>query len=106
MELRRNHLSPAKNVVVDDNCCCVGKVCMVICFLCKDENPLSPSLALKSLVFALMSNSQGLVRHVDPSSSLAEAIDLILQGAHCLVRRSAMKGGVQYLDKARSGSNL
>uniref|UniRef100_A0A5B6ZGV4 Putative CBS domain-containing CBSX5-like protein n=2 Tax=Davidia involucrata TaxID=16924 RepID=A0A5B6ZGV4_DAVIN len=79
-----NHSS--KNTV-DDDCRCVGKVCMVdvICFLCKDENLSSPSSALKSPVSALLSNFQGLVRHVEPSSSLLEAIDLILQGAQNLV---------------------
>uniref|UniRef100_A0A5B6ZEC7 Putative CBS domain-containing CBSX5-like protein n=1 Tax=Davidia involucrata TaxID=16924 RepID=A0A5B6ZEC7_DAVIN len=55
------------------------------CFLCKDENLLSPSSVLKSLVFALLSDVPGLVRHVEPSSSLLEAIDLILQGAQNLV---------------------
>ncbi|KAA8526847.1 hypothetical protein F0562_008924 [Nyssa sinensis] len=57
----------------------------IICFLCKEENLSSPSSALKTPVSSLLSNVPGLVRHVEPSSSLLEAIDLILQGAQNLV---------------------
>ncbi|KAK4363854.1 hypothetical protein RND71_015212 [Anisodus tanguticus] len=73
-----------KNV---DNCICVGKICMVdiICFLCRKENVNSPSLALKSPVTVLLPKDSVLVRHVQPSTSLLEAIDLILQGAQNLV---------------------
>lgn len=69
------------------DCICVGKICMVdiICFLCKKENVNSPSLALKSPVTALLPKDSLLVRHVQPSTSLLEAIDLILQGAQNLV---------------------
>ncbi|KAL2483604.1 CBS domain-containing protein CBSX5 [Forsythia ovata] len=72
---------------VDEECVCIGKVCMVdiICYLCKEDNLSSPALALKSPVSVLLSKVNGLVRHVDPSSSLLEAIDLILQGAQNLV---------------------
>ncbi|KAK6154331.1 hypothetical protein DH2020_008579 [Rehmannia glutinosa] len=69
-------------------CVCVGKVCMVdiICFLCREENLSSPALALKAPVSVLLSKvNGGLVRHVEPSSSLLEAIDLLLQGAQNLV---------------------
>ncbi|KAK6134509.1 hypothetical protein DH2020_031743 [Rehmannia glutinosa] len=68
-------------------CVCLGKLCMVdiICYLCRDENLASPGLALKSPVSVLLSKIEGLVRHVEPSSSLLEAIDLILQGAQNLV---------------------
>ncbi|KAL7103602.1 hypothetical protein ACP275_08G189700 [Erythranthe tilingii] len=68
-------------------CVCVGKVCMVdvICFLCRDENLSSPGLALSSPVSVLLSNANGLVRHVEPSSSLIEAIDLLVEGAQNLV---------------------
>ncbi|CAK9138220.1 unnamed protein product [Ilex paraguariensis] len=71
----------------DDHCLCIGKVCMVdvICYLCKGENLSSPSLALKSPLPVLLSKTHDLVRHVEPSSSLLEAIDLILQGAQNLV---------------------
>ncbi|XP_060200505.1 CBS domain-containing protein CBSX5 isoform X2 [Lycium barbarum] len=88
---------------VDQDCICVGKICMVdiICFLCKKENVCyhcqkkkkkkerendnSPSLALKSPVTVLLPKDSVLVRHVQPSTSLLEAIDLILQGAQNLV---------------------
>ncbi|KAF7836740.1 CBS domain-containing protein CBSX5-like [Senna tora] len=69
-------------------CCrCVGKLCMVdvICYLCREENLLSPSSALKTPVSAILPKIPGLVMHVDPSSSLLEAIDLILHGAQNLV---------------------
>ncbi|KAG5546280.1 hypothetical protein RHGRI_018450 [Rhododendron griersonianum] len=81
-----DHSSPDKNDAVDD-CRCVGKISMVdvICHLCREENLLAPSSALKSPVSVLVSKVPGRVRHVEPSSSLLEAIDLILQGAQNLV---------------------
>ncbi|XVE50322.1 hypothetical protein DITRI_Ditri01bG0152700 [Diplodiscus trichospermus] len=71
----------------DVECRCVGKVCIVdvICFLCKEENLVSPSVALKEPVSVLLPKIPGLVVHVEPSCSLLEAIDLILQGAQNLV---------------------
>ncbi|KAL6529737.1 hypothetical protein OROGR_015360 [Orobanche gracilis] len=68
-------------------CVCIGKICMVdvICYLCREENLASSAEALKSPVSVLVSKIEGLVRHVEPSSSLLEAIDLILQGAQNLV---------------------
>ncbi|KAF5728028.1 CBS domain-containing CBSX5 -like protein [Tripterygium wilfordii] len=71
----------------EEECQCVGKICMVdvICYLSQEENLLSPSLALKSLVSILMPEAPGLVMHIEPSSSLLEAIDLILKGAQNLV---------------------
>ncbi|CAI9088544.1 OLC1v1022894C1 [Oldenlandia corymbosa var. corymbosa] len=71
----------------DDSCVCIGKLCMVdiICYLCREDNLESPRSALKSPVSALLSTVPGQVRHVEPSSSLVEAIDLILQGAQNLV---------------------
>ncbi|KAG6793855.1 hypothetical protein POTOM_003079 [Populus tomentosa] len=68
-------------------CKCVGKVSMVdvICYLCKDENLLFPSDALKAPVSVLLPEIPGMVVHVEPTSSLLEAIDLILQGAKNLV---------------------
>lgn len=58
-----------KNVENQD-CLCVGKICMVdiICFLCKQENLASPSLALKSPLTALLPKDSSLVRHVQPST--------------------------------------
>lgn len=52
------------------DCVCVGKLCMVdiICFLCREENLSSPSLALKSPLSLLLSDVKGLVTHVDPSA--------------------------------------
>ncbi|KAJ0101863.1 hypothetical protein Patl1_04605 [Pistacia atlantica] len=68
-------------------CQCIGKICMVdvICYLCKDENSLSPSDALKAPVSVLLPKIPGLVVHVEPSCSLLEAIDLMLEGAQNLV---------------------
>lgn len=55
---------------VGDECRCVGKLCMVdvICYLCKDENLLSPSAALKAPVSSVLPKIPGLVMHVEPSS--------------------------------------
>ncbi|KAL5802810.1 hypothetical protein ACOSQ4_031115 [Xanthoceras sorbifolium] len=68
-------------------CDCVGKICMVdvICYLCKEENLLSPSEALKASVSLILPQIPGLVMHVQPSTSLLEAIDLMLEGAQNLV---------------------
>ncbi|KAL0283975.1 UNVERIFIED_CONTAM: CBS domain-containing protein CBSX5 [Sesamum angustifolium] len=69
------------------DCVCVGKICMVdvICYLCREENLSAPGLALKSPVSVFLPSVKGLVRHLEPSSSLLEAIDLTLQGAQNLV---------------------
>ncbi|CAM8992974.1 unnamed protein product [Rhodiola kirilowii] len=70
------------------SCRCVGKVCMVdiICFLCREENLSSPFEALRKSVEVLLPKNVGeLVRHIDPHSSVLEAIDLILDGAQNLV---------------------
>ncbi|KAM7492602.1 hypothetical protein LguiA_035523 [Lonicera macranthoides] len=79
-----DHSSPSES---QDSCKCIGKVCMVdvIIYLCRQENLSTPSSAIKSPLSLLISNVPGLVRHVDPSSSLLEAIDLILQGTQNLV---------------------
>ncbi|MED6185963.1 hypothetical protein PIB30_062205 [Stylosanthes scabra] len=73
----------------EGECCgCVGKVCMVdvICFLCREDNLLSPSQALKAPLSVILSQAPPqIVVHLEPSSSLLEAIDLILQGAQNLV---------------------
>lgn len=52
-------------------CVCVGKICMVdiICFLCADENLLSPCEALRKPIQILLTKNAGdLVRHIDPHS--------------------------------------
>ncbi|OWM77486.1 CBS domain-containing protein CBSX5-like [Punica granatum] len=69
------------------DCQCVGKVSIVdiVCFLCKEENLSSPSTALQSPVEAVVPKVPGLVRHLEPHSSLLEAIELILEGAQNLV---------------------
>ncbi|KAK3001656.1 hypothetical protein RJ639_021652 [Escallonia herrerae] len=80
-----DHSSSSKS---DEICRCIGKICMVdvICFLCMEKNLSSPSSALKAPLSVLLSQVPvGLVRHVEPSSSLLEVIDLILQGAQNLV---------------------
>ncbi|KAL4566870.1 hypothetical protein LXL04_030996 [Taraxacum kok-saghyz] len=70
-----------------NNCLCVGKICMVdiICFLCKEDNIRSPSSALDSPVSVLLSGDPDIVRHVNPSDSLIEVIDLIIGGAQNLI---------------------
>ncbi|KAL0443514.1 UNVERIFIED_CONTAM: CBS domain-containing protein CBSX5 [Sesamum latifolium] len=89
-------------------CVCVGKVCMVdiICYLCREENLGSPALALKSPVSVLLSKVKGLIRHVDPSSSLLEAIDLILQGAQNLVVPIRSNSRRKQLPKASSSPSI
>ncbi|XP_076929667.1 CBS domain-containing protein CBSX5-like [Bidens hawaiensis] len=71
-----------------DVCRCVGKLCMVdiICYLCKQDNILSPSNALKAPVSVLLSRVPAeVVQHVEPSYSLLEVIDFIINGAQNLV---------------------
>ncbi|XP_022981296.1 CBS domain-containing protein CBSX5-like [Cucurbita maxima] len=72
----------------DFECCrCVGKLCMVdvICYLCRDENLLSPSAALCAPISEILPQIPGIVMHLEPSASLLDAIDLVLQGAQNLV---------------------
>ncbi|XP_071693939.1 CBS domain-containing protein CBSX5-like [Rutidosis leptorrhynchoides] len=80
-----NHLLDQQPLI--NNCLCIGKICMVdiICYLCKQDNIESPSSALDSPVSVLLSRDLAVVRHVDPSTSLVEAIDLIIKGAQNLV---------------------
>ncbi|KAK9080621.1 hypothetical protein SSX86_000379 [Deinandra increscens subsp. villosa] len=69
-------------------CRCVGKISMVdiICYLCRQDSLTSPSAALDSPVSVLLSpDSAAVVRHVEPATSLVEAIDLIINGAQNLV---------------------
>ncbi|XP_059659208.1 CBS domain-containing protein CBSX5-like [Cornus florida] len=71
----------------DADCGCVGKLCLVdiICFLCREENLSRPSVALQSPVSDLLPKLPGLVRHLEPQSSLLEAIDYILEGTQNLI---------------------
>ncbi|KAG4960473.1 hypothetical protein AAZX31_13G224000 [Glycine max] len=69
-------------------CTCIGKVCMVdiICFLSKPQNLSSPSAAFLSPISALLhDNSAVLVRHLPPTASLLEAIDVMHEGVQNLV---------------------
>ncbi|KAL3522249.1 hypothetical protein ACH5RR_015083 [Cinchona calisaya] len=71
-------------------CECVGKICMadIICFLCKEENLANPLKALEgnSVSQLLLHKGPSLsVRHLDPNSSLLQALDSILDGAQNLV---------------------
>ncbi|XP_009779846.1 CBS domain-containing protein CBSX5-like [Nicotiana tabacum] len=71
----------------DSVCRCVGKISMVdvICFLSKEENLVNPSKALETPVAQILPKGDSIVRHLDPNSSLLEAIDYILEGAQNLV---------------------
>nr|XP_010905537.1 CBS domain-containing protein CBSX5 [Elaeis guineensis] len=64
-----------------------GKLCVVdiLCFLCVDENLDSPVDALKKPISDLLSKDAALVRRVESHSSVLEALDVILDGASCLV---------------------
>ncbi|KAL1563689.1 CBS domain-containing protein CBSX5-like [Salvia divinorum] len=80
-----DHHSAKRNLECD--CVCVGKVCIVdiICYLCKKENASSPALSLNQPLSLLLSHASSQVTHVDPSASLLEAIDLMIEGAQNLV---------------------
>ncbi|GAB2277938.1 hypothetical protein Dimus_012637 [Dionaea muscipula] len=83
-----DHHSSSSSSSASFECKCVGKICMldIICYLCKDENPSSPSSALNSPVSLILPKSSSpLVKHVEPTTSLIEAIEHILHGAHNLV---------------------
>ncbi|XP_010438612.1 PREDICTED: CBS domain-containing protein CBSX5-like [Camelina sativa] len=73
----------------DDNdvteCECLGKISMadVICHLSKDHD--YTLAALNAPVSVLLPKTRSLVLHVQPSCSLVEAIDLIIQGAQNLI---------------------
>lgn len=70
------------------SCECVGKICMVdlICFLAKEENLVNPLKAFEAPVYEiLLKGPPFIVRHLEPNSSLLEAIECILDGAQNLV---------------------
>ncbi|KAK9706690.1 hypothetical protein RND81_07G145100 [Saponaria officinalis] len=67
---------------------CVGRISAVdvLCFLCRDENVCRPSVALHSPVSVLLNvDSSSLVKHLDPNSSILDAVDCILEGAQSLI---------------------
>ncbi|GJW01397.1 CBS domain-containing protein CBSX5-like protein [Tanacetum coccineum] len=68
-------------------CRCVGKICMVdvIVFLCNEKNLMNPLDALQTNVLEIVSKVQGRIKHLEPDSSLLDAIDCILEGAQNLV---------------------
>lgn len=76
-------------VVVDSPACkCVGKICMgdVICFLCKEENLADPFKAVEAPVSQILLKAPpSSVRHLEPNSSLLQALDCILDGTQNLV---------------------
>lgn len=64
----------------DFECCrCVGKLCMVdvICYLCRDENLLSPSAALRASVSEILPQISGIVMHLEPSARYRNESDAI-----------------------------
>lgn len=81
-----NYLSVWK-CCADESCVCVGKICTadVICFLCRKENLVNPYKAFEATVSDILPKGVSVVRHLDPKSSLLEAIDCILEGAQNLV---------------------
>ncbi|XP_022139716.1 CBS domain-containing protein CBSX5 [Momordica charantia] len=95
----------------DFGCCrCIGKLCMVdvICYLCREENLLSPSAALSASVAEILPQIPAIVMHLEPSASLLEAIDLVLQGAQNLVvpiktklRRKQLKNSTNVIHGGR-----
>lgn len=68
-------------------CRCIGKVCMVdiISFLSKEDNLLNLESALHAPVSVLLPKASGIVRHLELSASLLEAVDLLLGGVQNLV---------------------
>ncbi|KAH9748640.1 CBS domain-containing protein [Citrus sinensis] len=91
-----DHSAPKRKATtadIDDHhqdsaaCRCIGKVCMVdiISFLCKEENLLNPESALQDPVSVLLPEASGVIRHLEPSASLLEAVDLLLGGVQNLV---------------------
>lgn len=65
-----DHFNPTNSDSTAGECHCIGKICKVdvICYLCKEENLLSPSDALKAPVSDILPKIPGLLMHVEPSS--------------------------------------
>ncbi|XP_064955325.1 CBS domain-containing protein CBSX5-like [Musa acuminata AAA Group] len=68
---------------------CAGNVCLVdvLCYLCAEKNLDAPMAALGAPASALLPplTAASLVRRVEPSCSILEALDAILDGAQSLV---------------------
>ncbi|RAL39425.1 unnamed protein product [Cuscuta campestris] len=77
----------SREVPEGEDCRCVGKICMVdvICYLCKEENLGKVSEALEAPVSEILPKGVPIVRHMEPDSSLLEAIDCILEGTQNLI---------------------
>ncbi|KAH0688659.1 hypothetical protein KY289_016017 [Solanum tuberosum] len=75
-------LEKAKADDDDDGCHCVGKISMVdvICFLSKQENLIDSSKAFEVPISKLLPKGDSIVRHLEPNSSLLEAIDYMIEG--------------------------
>ncbi|XP_076911882.1 CBS domain-containing protein CBSX5-like [Bidens hawaiensis] len=82
-----HHPNTIKDETHISNCRCIGKICMVdiICYLCKPDTIADPAQALDSPVSVLLATDCVTVRHVEPSTCLVEAIDMIINGAQNLV---------------------
>ncbi|XP_004234121.1 CBS domain-containing protein CBSX5-like [Solanum lycopersicum] len=65
-----------------DGCHCVGKISMVdlICFLSKQEHLIDFSKAFEVPISKILPKGDSIVRHLDPNSSLLEAIDYMIEG--------------------------
>ncbi|KAK4485190.1 hypothetical protein RD792_007807 [Penstemon davidsonii] len=68
-------------------CVCVGKISItdVILFLCKEENLADPFKAFQVAVSDILPKGSPVIRHLEPNSSLLEAMDYILEGTQNLV---------------------
>ncbi|KAK4439903.1 CBS domain-containing protein CBSX5 [Sesamum alatum] len=69
------------------SCVCVGKFCAadLILFLCREENLTHPFKAFEAPVSDVLPKGLPIVRHLNPTSSLLEALDYVLDGAQNLV---------------------
>ncbi|ONK73745.1 uncharacterized protein A4U43_C04F34820 [Asparagus officinalis] len=58
----------------------VGDICMVdvLCYLCSQQNIKCPVSALQNPVSVLLSKGDGVVRAIDPDSSILDVLDVIL----------------------------
>ncbi|RZS10695.1 hypothetical protein BHM03_00041942 [Ensete ventricosum] len=87
----------ASAALLDDCCLCThGMFCTlrlslrpllagVHCYLCSDDNLKLSDNVLKLPVFIPLAKSASIVRCVEPSPSISESLDLILDGAQNLV---------------------
>ncbi|KAG8385610.1 hypothetical protein BUALT_Bualt03G0063000 [Buddleja alternifolia] len=72
---------------INGTCLCVGKICAadVILFLCREEHLADPFKAFEAPISDVLPKGSPVVRHLEPNSSLLEAIDYILEGTQNLV---------------------